>query len=82
MMQQTKLKTKQGQNSIHSNDTFNSKFYLLNETLCVQESSFIEVGNARRIMVCILYFMDIMLNPLSLDSSCLVFEVSGNMQVI
>ena len=66
MMQQTKLKTKQGQNSIHSNDTFNSKFHLLNETLCVQESSSIEVGNARRIMVCILYFMDIMLNPLGL----------------
>ena len=79
MMQQTKLKTKQGQNSIHSNDTFNSKFHLLNETLCVQESSSIEVGNARRIMVFVLSFMDIML---SLDSSCLVFEVSGNMQVI
>ena len=82
MMQQTKLKTKQGQNSFHSNDTFNFKFYLLAETLCIQESSSIEVGNARRIMVCIFYFMDIMLNPLSLDSSCLVFEVSGNMQVI
>ena len=55
---------------------------LLTEMLCVQVSSPIEVGNTRMIMVCILYFMDIMLNPLSLDSSCLVFEVSGNMQVI
>ena len=84
-MQQTKLKTKKGQNSFYSNDTFHFKFYLLTETFCVQESSSIEVGNARRIMVCILYFMDIMLNPLSLmiqGFKAKVFEVSGNMQVI
>ena len=84
MMQQTKLKTKKGQNSFYSNDTFHFKFYLLTETFCVQESSSIEVGNTRMIiiLICNLYFMDIMLNPLSLDSNCLVFEVSGNMQVI
>ena len=96
-MQQTKLKTKKGQNSFYSNDTLiklilkkiHFKFYLLTETFCVQESSSIEVGNTRMIiiLICNLYFMDIMLNPLSLmfrDSrpSCLVFAVSGNMQVI
>ena len=74
MMQQTKLKTnKKGQNSFYSNDTFHFKFYLLTETFCVQESSSIEVGNTRMIMIliCNLYVMDIML------TESIEFDVSG-----